>query len=216
MQVLVIGAGRMGLPIIGHLVRKGFSTLVFDIDAAKQAAVQERGAQWATDIAQLADLSDMRCEVDINESDIAKVTMGTPATVIPDAYPDNPFPAQVVKIYPEADRQKGTVKVEVKILQPDLKIIKPEMSAKVTFQSIMTQKAAAPMVLVPKKAIVTEGNASSVWVVRGDAAHSVAVVLGREFQDGVEVRQGLSGGETVIVVPPPTLHDGQAVTPVAS
>ncbi len=170
----------------------------------------------ATDIAQLADLSDLRCEVDINESDIAKVMMGTPATVIPDAYPDNPFPAQVVKIYPEADRQKGTVKVEVKILQPDLKIIKPEMSAKVTFQSIMTQKAAAPMVLVPKKAIVTEGNASSVWVVRLDAAHSIPVVLGREFQDGVEVRQGLSGGETVIVVPPPTLHDGQAVTPVTS
>ena len=170
----------------------------------------------ATDIAQLADLSDLRCEVDINESDISKVTMGTPATVIPDAYPDNPFPAQVVKIYPEADRQKGTVKVEVKILQPDLKIIKPEMSAKVTFQSIMTQKAAAPMVLVAKKAIVTEGNASSVWVVRGDTAHSIPVVLGREFQDGVEVRSGLSGGETVIVVPPPTLRDGQAVTPVAS
>ena len=54
----------------------------------------------ATDIAQLADLSDIRCEVDINESDIAKVKMGTPATVIPDAYPDDPFPAEVVKIYP--------------------------------------------------------------------------------------------------------------------
>ena len=48
----------------------------------------------ATDIAQLADLSDLRCEVDINESDIAKVKMGTPATVILDAYPDDPFPAQ--------------------------------------------------------------------------------------------------------------------------
>jgi HlyD family secretion protein len=176
---------------------------------------QSPGGGGATDIAQLADLSDMRCEVDINESDIAKVTMGTPATVIPDAYPDNPFPAQVVKIYPEADRQKGTVKVEVRILQPDLKIIKPEMSAKVTFQSIMTQKAAASMVLVPKKAIVTEGNANSVWVVRGDLAHSVAIVLGREFQDGVEVRSGLSGGETVIVVPPSGTHEGQAVTAVA-
>jgi HlyD family secretion protein len=170
----------------------------------------------ATDIAQLADLSDLRCEVDINESDIAKVKMGTPATVIPDAYPDNPFPAQVVKIYPEADRQKGTVKVEVKILQPDLKIIKPEMSAKVTFQSIVTQTAAAPMVLVPKKAIVTEGNASSVWVVRGDTVHQVPIVAGREFQDGVEVKQGLSGGEMVIVVPAPTIKEGQAVTPVAS
>ncbi len=170
----------------------------------------------ATDIAQLADLSDLRCEVDINESDIAKVKMGTPATVIPDAYPDNPFPAQVVKIYPEADRQKGTVKVEVKILQPDLKIIKPEMSAKVTFQSIVTQAAAARMVLVPKKAIVTDGAANSVWVVRGDTAHLVPIVVGREFQDGVEVRQGLSGGETVIVVPAPTIKEGQEVTAVSS
>ena len=129
----------------------------------------------------------MRCEVDINESDIAKVEMGTPATVIPDAYPDDPFPAQVVKIYPEADRQKGTVKVEVKILQPDLKIIKPEMSAKVTFQSIMTETAEAPIVLVPKKAIVTDGNTDSVWMVRDDIAHLVAITVGREFQDGVEI-----------------------------
>jgi HlyD family secretion protein len=79
----------------------------------------------ATDIVQLADLTEMRCEVDINESDIAKVKMGRPATVISDVYPGNPFPAQIVKIYPEADRQKGTVKVEVHILQPDLKIISP-------------------------------------------------------------------------------------------
>ena len=170
----------------------------------------------ATDIAQLADLSDLRCEVDINESDIAKVTMGTPATVILDAYPDDPFPATVVKIYPEADRQKGTVKVEVRVLQPDLKVIKPEMSAKVTFQSITTTAAAAPMVLVPKKAIVTEGNANSVWVVRGDSIHQTPITVGREFQDGIEVKNGLSGGEMVIVVPAPTLKEGQEVTPVAS
>jgi HlyD family secretion protein len=170
----------------------------------------------ATDIVQLADLSDLRCEVDINESDIAKVKMGTPATVILDAYPDDPFPATVVKIYPEADRQKGTVKVEVRVLQPDLKVIKPEMSAKVTFQSITTQTAAAPMVLVPKKAIVTEGSSSSVWVVRGDSAHLVPIIVGREFQEGVEVKQGLSGGEMVIVVPSATIKEGQEVTAVAS
>ncbi|HYL59445.1 MAG TPA: efflux RND transporter periplasmic adaptor subunit [Candidatus Acidoferrales bacterium] len=172
----------------------------------------------ATDIAQLADLSDLRVEVDINEGDIAKVGMGTPATVIPDAYPDNPFSAAVVKIYPEADRQKGTVKVEVRILQPDLKIIKPEMSAKVTFLSATGAQVASapPLVLVPKKAIVTAGNSNSVWIVRDDVARMAPVLVGREFQDGVEVKQGLTGGETVIVVPPPTLKDGQAVTPAAS
>jgi 3-hydroxyisobutyrate dehydrogenase-like beta-hydroxyacid dehydrogenase len=45
----VIGAGRMGLPIIGHLARKGFRTLATDLDPAKRPAVEERGAAWATD-----------------------------------------------------------------------------------------------------------------------------------------------------------------------
>ncbi len=171
----------------------------------------------ATDVVQLADLSDLRCEVDINESDISKVAIGAPATVIPDAYPDNPFAAKVVKIYPEADRQKGTVEVEVRILHPDLKMIKPEMSAKVTFlSSAPTARVEAATVLVPKKAIVTEGKSNSVWVIRDGIAHSTPVMLGREYQEGVEVKQGLNGGETVIVVPPAQLHDGEPVTPASS
>ena len=59
MNVGVIGAGRMGLPIIGHLVHKGFATAVFDIAAAKRAAVEERGAKWAKDMASLAAASDI-------------------------------------------------------------------------------------------------------------------------------------------------------------
>jgi len=57
-EVGVIGAGRMGQPIIGHLVRKGFRTQVYDIDAGKRASVQQRGAQWAADLASLAAASD--------------------------------------------------------------------------------------------------------------------------------------------------------------
>jgi len=92
----------------------------------------------ATDIVQLADTEEMRAEVDINESDIARVALGNPAIVVPDAYPDRSFRASLVKIYPDADRQKGTVKVEVKISHPDLRIVKPEMSAKVSFLSTGT------------------------------------------------------------------------------
>jgi 3-hydroxyisobutyrate dehydrogenase-like beta-hydroxyacid dehydrogenase len=50
----VIGAGRMGQPIIGHLARKGFTTLAYDIDATKREAVAQRGAQWAGGVAALA------------------------------------------------------------------------------------------------------------------------------------------------------------------
>jgi 3-hydroxyisobutyrate dehydrogenase len=43
----VVGAGRMGTPIIGHLVRKGFATRACDLDPAKADAVRKLGAQWA-------------------------------------------------------------------------------------------------------------------------------------------------------------------------
>jgi len=33
----VVGAGRMGTPIIGHLVRKGFATRACDLDATRGA-----------------------------------------------------------------------------------------------------------------------------------------------------------------------------------
>ena len=59
LEVGVIGAGRMGQPIIGHLARKGFSTRVFDVDGAKRPAVEQRGAQWAGDLAALAKASDV-------------------------------------------------------------------------------------------------------------------------------------------------------------
>jgi len=169
----------------------------------------------STDIVQLADTTDMRTEVDINESDIAKVSMGQPAAVIPDAYPDKSFAAFVAKIYPEADRQKGTVKVEVKLRDPDLRIIKPEMSAKVTFLADQGQARAARLVIVPKKAIVTDGVASVVWVVRDGTAYRIPITAGREFQDGVEVRNGLDAGELVIVEPPAGLQNGSRVTDTA-
>lgn len=50
----VIGAGRMGLPIIGHLARKGFRTFATDIDGSKKSSVEQRGARWAATVEALA------------------------------------------------------------------------------------------------------------------------------------------------------------------
>jgi len=53
-SVGVVGAGRMGTPIIGHLVRKGFATRACDRDPAKAGAVKKLGAQWVASTASLA------------------------------------------------------------------------------------------------------------------------------------------------------------------
>ena len=50
----MIGAGRMGAPIIGHLARKGFAVLAHDIDEGKRERVETVGARWAGGLAALA------------------------------------------------------------------------------------------------------------------------------------------------------------------
>lgn len=43
----MIGAGRMGMPMIGHLAKKGFAVQVYDIDSGKRSAVEQKGARWS-------------------------------------------------------------------------------------------------------------------------------------------------------------------------
>ena len=55
----VIGAGRMGLPIIGHLARKGFPTVATDVNPKKKADVESKRAIWVADAGALARESDI-------------------------------------------------------------------------------------------------------------------------------------------------------------
>src|SRR6185295_828887 len=50
----VVGAGRMGTPIIGHLVRRKFAVRVADVDASRADAVRKLGAKWSQSLETLA------------------------------------------------------------------------------------------------------------------------------------------------------------------
>ena len=58
-RIGMIGAGRMGQPMIGHLARKGFEIAAYDIDPAKRSAVEGKGGEWQPDLAALARGSDV-------------------------------------------------------------------------------------------------------------------------------------------------------------
>jgi len=166
----------------------------------------------ATDIAQLADTDDMRAEVDINEADLAKVSLGSHAIVVPDAYADRRFEASLVKVYPKADRQKGTVKVEVQLNQPDLQIIKPEMSVKVSFLENQAPATQEPRITVPKGAVRSEEGETYVWTVREGIVQRVGIVRGQETETGIEIEQGLNDGDVVVVSPQANLASGRRVS----
>jgi RND family efflux transporter MFP subunit len=169
------------------------------------------GFAGSGDLIRLANLTDMRAEVDVNEADLARVRIGQPAQVTPDAYPDAKYDARVVKLYPQVDRQKGTLKVEVQILAPDAKLL-PDMSARVTFlQPPETARGDETVVLVPSAAVHrTIAGDSAVWVVRDGAVSSRRVEPRGDVGGQVRIAGGLEGGETV-VVGDATLSEGQRV-----
>jgi RND family efflux transporter MFP subunit len=169
------------------------------------------GFAGSGDLIRLANLTDMRAEVDVNEADLNRVHLGQPATVTPDAYPDARYAAEVVKLYPQVDRQKGTLKVEVRIARPDAKLL-PDMSARVTFLQVADAAAAAePAVLVPAAAIQRNAQGDSfVWVVTDGRVRAQRIEAGGDVGDRVRITSGLQGGEAVVVSGAPT-YEGQRV-----
>ena len=86
----------------------------------------------STALLAVADPKDLQVEVDLNEADLAKVSLGQPCRVTPEAYPEHIYDGYVTEIAPEANRQKGTLQVKVQVTNPDRYLV-PELSAKVDF-----------------------------------------------------------------------------------
>jgi RND family efflux transporter MFP subunit len=168
------------------------------------------GFAGSGDLVRLANLGDLRAEVDVNEADLANVRLGQPARVVPDAYPQTHYDAEVAKLYPQVDRQKGTLKVEVRILKPDAKLL-PDMSVRVTFLGA-TGDAKRTIVLVPAGALhKDETGLPYVWKLDGGVVRRAEVESDGTAGEVARVTRGLAGGERVVVSSPQPLHDGARV-----
>jgi RND family efflux transporter MFP subunit len=108
----------------------------------------------------------------------------------------------------------GLPRAEAKGKQLDPRIL-PDMGVKVTFLR-EEEGGAAPVAravtLVPQAAVKTEGNASYVFVVRQNSVERRAIKTGGTDGDRLEVLAGLSGGDQVVISPPPELAEGMLVT----
>jgi len=196
---------RVRAPFAGTVLRKDAE--VGEIVAPSSAG----GGLTRTAIVTMADLSTLEVEVDVNEAYIAQVVNGQAARITLDAYPDTSFAGRVRQVVPTADRQKATVLVKVSILDRDPRIL-PEMGAKVVFEAQNAQVAAAPRrVFVPQAALVQSGGRSFVWVMANGVVREQAVDVGPARGDRIEVRQGLMGGESLVLTPPAGLKDGSKV-----
>lgn len=186
--------------ILERVVEKGeFVTTSF---------VGERGAKGY--VVSLADLNDLEVELDISQNDFAKLRFGHRGIVTTDAFPDRKYNGVIYEISPEANRQKATVQVKVKVQNPD-EYLRPEMNASVAFvadeQAGRGAAPSKPVIVVPASAL----RNNSVFVLLGGRAVQRPVRTGPAAGQGIRIEEGLIGGEDLIVNPPADLRDGSRV-----
>jgi HlyD family secretion protein len=170
--------------------------------------VGDRGAKGY--VVSLADLNDLEVELDINQNDFAKLKPQQMAVATTDAYPDRKYEGVIHEVSPEANRQKATVQVKVKILKPD-GFLRPEMNASVAFVEKRTaeNRQTRSAVAVPLTAV----RDGSVFITSDGRAVRRSVRTGAKTSQGVFVEEGLNGGEELILNPPADLKDGDRVRP---
>jgi hypothetical protein len=158
-------------------------------------------------------MDSLEIDVDVNEAYIGRVRPDMPAEAVLDAYPEWKIPAHVIAIVPSADRGKATIKVRVALELKDARIV-PDMGVRVAFLEQKTQAGAEapPGVLVPAGAIVLRNGQSVVFVVNGEKiAQRTVTPMAQSYGDMKLLPSGVAPGDSVVVSPPDTLHDGSAV-----
>jgi HlyD family secretion protein len=196
-------------PIDGTVIRK-----IRDVGEFLTIGVNAEGDP-GTAVVTLADLSAIEVALEVGESEIRKVALGTVGLVTPEAMPRQRYLADVIEIAAMADRLKGVVPVKVRIRTPDRALL-PDMSAKVSFLASEPTGAIEVMRAVPTSAVVARGDRQVVFTVEESRATAVPV-KGRDLGDGFfALEDGPDEGTPIVELPPERLRDGGAVRLAAS
>jgi HlyD family secretion protein len=154
----------------------------------------------------LPDVSTMVADIEVNEIDIGKVTVGGPVELRLEAYPGAVFPGTVLKIGSLArlkQSRAGTAST-VKIFDVTVKIdakdprLKPGLTAAVDV--IVERQAEA--ISIPMSAVVARNGDYLAFVAHRGKVEARKVVLGPSNDQHVLVKEGLREGERVLLAPP--------------
>jgi len=135
-----------------------------------------------------------RIDVGIDEKHLHMLVLGMPAKAAADAYPAQPFDAQLSYIGPAVDLQRGTVEVRLAVPQPPA-FLKPDMTV-----SVELMGETHPRALVLPAAAVRDADSAAPWVLalQTHRAVRVPVKLGLRGIGTVEIVSGLNEGDLAI------------------
>lgn len=190
-----------------------------------------KGEAHLPGVMRLYDPARLQVRADVPLSDSAKVTHGTKARITTEAIPDRVFSGEVTRIMHQADIQRNTVQVKVRVDDPS-PLLKPEMLVRVRFvgdgsaQLASRDDASWPdeidrgslRVYAPEAVLLNrDGDRAQVWIIeqgrlgRSRVAAIREVTLGSRDGDFIQIRHGLQAGDRLIAKPPPDLKAGSRV-----
>lgn len=152
----------------------------------------------------IGDLSRLHLEVNVDEADVARVQVGQEAAVRLYAFGADVFDGRVVKVHPEADRDRKSFRVNVDLVAPPPGL-RPGMTVEVNI--VLARHDA--VLLAPIEAV----HDGRVWVVAGGRAHEVPVTVRQRDLALAEI-EGVPAGALVVVGPPKKITEGARVRAV--
>ena len=197
-------------------IRAPFDGTVLTKDADVGDVITPFGAASGSrgDLVTLADMTSLEVEADVSESNIEKVRTGQPCEITLDAIPDKRYHGTVHKIVPTADRAKATVLTKVQFQDRD-ELVLPEMSAKVIFLNKETEKtteSSTAKISVPVSAVTTRNGKKVAFLLRNESVVETPVIVGELMGNSIEIKEGLSVGDKVVLHPSEKISSGAKIT----
>ena len=157
----------------------------------------------------------MQVRVDVPLADAGSLFVGQKAKIKTDSLGKNELDGILTSINGEADIQKNTIEVKIKIITPP-DTLRPEMLARVQFFGSSKKKikdSSGYGLLIKKSALCNiEGEKAKVWIINPETGiiSSKEVIFTKEEKDWVKV-EGLTPGALVVDDNPVDLKDGSKV-----
>lgn len=165
-----------------------------------------------TTLCVLADLTQMEAEVDVQERELEKITVGQICRIYPDAYSSRMYIGKVTRFQPQVNRQRGVVKTTITLDAPDEYLL-AEMNCRVEFLDESPQEDSAGL-RVPDEAVVRSDDEATVFVLESNVVAERTVEVGEVNAAGMlEVKGGLFSGDVVLIPGDIPLRVGQHVKP---
>ncbi len=151
-------------------------------------------------------LDTIEAELNVPERETGRIHAGQLAQVVVDALPDAQFDGKVLRVAPEIDPASGTFRVTVTVDNADGRL-RPGMFGRVAIRVDRHEDA----LLTPLDAVVVFRDQSSLFVVREGLAERREVTTGYISEGNIEILEGASAGELVVMTGQEGLRDGARV-----